>query len=1001
MSYDLELLFGISLLYLLILFLVAHLTDSGRIPERWIAHPGIYVLSLGVYATSWSYYGSVGFAQREGFQFLTIYLGVTVAFLLSPILLRPILRITRDYQLTSLADLLAFRYRSQLAGALVTLFMLLGSLPYIALQIRAVTTSISVLTQEIPPQMLALGFCLMLILFAIMFGARHASPRDKHRGLVAAIAFESLVKLTALLLVGLFALFGVFSGPADLGNWLAAHPEVTEALYQPVREGPWLTLMFLSFGAAFLLPRQFHMIFAENLSLKSIDTASWAFPLFLLLLNLAIPPILWAGARLQLQMDADYYVLGITLAQGPAWLPVVSFIGGVSAASAMVIVSTLALSSMSLNHLLLPASYPDPRVDLYRWLLWGRRLLIAVIIMAGFGFYLLLQHNQGLVQLGLISFVAVAQFIPGVIGVLYWERATRAGFITGLLAGIAVWTVTLLLPLLEASGIIDGGIDLTPLRDDMGLSHWSFATFWSLACNGLLFVLVSLLSRQSGEEREAARACHSDTAIPATLEGVVTAGSPAQFTEGLAQMVGRETAELEVSQALRDLNMDPNERRAPELRRLRERIERNLSGLVGPQMAHIIINQQLAMDSQAKTALADSIRHMEERLERSRSRLQGLNADLDALRRYHRQILLDLPLGVCAVAPDGAVVIWNLALEVMSGVPGHQATGYKLDTLPAPWNELLAGFARSDDAHIPKMKVELDGRPHWFSLHKASIPDLGPYPPRPQPQEERQTGLVMLLEDLTDLETLEAELAHSDRLASIGRLAAGVAHEIGNPVTGIASLAQNLRHERDPQVIDESIEMILHQTRRITGIVQSLMNFSRSGSVGTDYQRFELHEIVDEAMQLVQLTRAGRKVECVSSCPAGIELSGDRQRLSQVILNLLTNACDASRPGDRVEIFAFQEADEIQLEVMDQGKGIPEQIRHAVFEPFFTTKKPGEGTGLGLSLVYKIVQEHHGRIEIDSVPEVGTRVVLRLPKNPRRDEESLAASSNEPQSGTR
>jgi len=991
MSYELEVLFGVSLIYLLILFFVAYATDSGMIPERWISNPLVYVLSLGVYATSWSYYGSVGFAQREGFQFLTIYLGVTIAFLLSPILLRPILRITRDYQLTSLADLFAFRYRSQLAGALVTLFMLVGSLPYIALQIRAVTASISVLTREIPPQLLALGFCVMLILFAIMFGARHTSPREKHRGLVAAIAFESLVKLAALLLVGLFAVFEVFSGPADLSRWLAEHPEATQALYEPVREGPWFTLIFLSFSAAFLLPRQFHMIFAENLSLKSIGTASWAFPLFLLLLNLAIPPILWAGSKLQLTMDADYYVLGITLAQGPKWLPILSFIGGVSAASAMVIVTTLALSSMSLNHLLLPASYPDPKVDLYRWLLWGRRLLIGIIIMAGFGFYLLLQHNQGLVQLGLISFVAVAQFIPGIIGVLYWRRASRLGFISGLLGGIAVWTTTLLLPLLESSGITQTGLELTTLRRDSGLDHWQFATFWSLACNGLLFVVVSLLGRQTTEEQDAARACSSDTTMSMTLEGVVAAGSPAQFAEGLSHMVGREAAGLEVEQALKDLDMASNEQRPRELRRLRERIERNLSGLLGPQMAHMIISQQLGMDSQAKTALADSIRHMEERLEKSRSRLRGLNADLDTLRRYHRQILLDLPLGVCAVAPDDTVVIWNLALEVMSGLRSSQATGHKLNTLPPPWGDLLAGFTRSQDEHIPHMEVELDGRPHWFNLHKASIPDLD----LSHPGEGPQTGLVMLLEDLTDLETLEAELAHSDRLASIGRLAAGVAHEIGNPVTGIASLAQNLRHERDPQVIDESVEVILQQTRRITGIVQSLMNFSRSGNIGADYQRFQLHEIVDEAMQLVQLTRSGKKVSCSSSCPAHIHLAGDRQRLSQVLLNLLTNACDASQPGDRVEILAFQEYGQVQLEVMDQGNGIPDHEQEAIFEPFFTTKQPGEGTGLGLSLVYKIIEEHQGSIEIDSVPDVGTRVIVRLPQHPRQTPSPQGAADSD------
>jgi signal transduction histidine kinase len=248
-----------------------------------------------------------------------------------------------------------------------------------------------------------------------------------------------------------------------------------------------------------------------------------------------------------------------------------------------------------------------------------------------------------------------------------------------------------------------------------------------------------------------------------------------------------------------------------------------------------------------------------------------------------------------------------------------------------------------------------------------------------QAEAGSRTGLVMLLEDLTDLENLEAELAHSDRLASIGRLAAGVAHEIGNPVTGIASLAQNLREERDPSVIEESIEAILDQTRRISSIVQALMNFSRSGSVGGDYQGFTLNEVVEEAISLVRLTRKGKQVECSNRCPPQLQLVGDRQRLSQVLVNLLTNAYDASRPGDEVEIFAFEKQDRVQLEVMDQGRGIPEQVRESIFEPFFTTKKPGEGTGLGLSLVHKIIQEHNGEIEVDSVPGLGTRVVIRLP----------------------
>ncbi len=986
MTYELEILFGASLLYLLILFFIAYVTDSGLVPKSWTSNPFVYVLSLGVYATSWSYYGSVGFAEREGYLFLTVYLGVTIAFLFSPLLLRPILRLARDYQLTSLADLFAFRYRSQLAGVLVTLFMLIGSLPYIALQIRAITTSLSVLSHEIPPQQLALGFCGMLILFAIMFGARNISAREKHRGLVAAIAFESLVKLTALLVVGLFAIFQIFSGPADLANWLTNHPEATEALYAPIHEGPWFTLIFLSFCAAFLLPRQFHMIFTENLSIRSIATASWAFPLFLLLLNLAIPPILWAGNYLNLEMDSDYYVLGITLVNAPEWLPILAFIGGFSAASSMMIVTTLALSSMCMTHLLLPASYPDPQLNIYHWLLWGRRLLIAVIIMSGFGFYHLIEQNRGLVQTGLISFVAVAQFLPGIIGVLYWPRATRPGFLIGLLGGFSIWVYALLLPLLERSGFIDTGLSLPSLHHSMGMEQWQFATFWSLACNGLLFVGASLFTSQSSEEQEAAQACHSDVSVSFGLEGVVAAGNTQQFTQGLAETIGQDTAKQEVTQALEDLRMEADEIRPGELRRLREQIERNLSGLLGPQMAHIIINRQLVMDSQAKTALADSIRHVEEKLEASHTRLKGLTADMDKLRRFHRQILLDLPLGVCAVTPDHRVVVWNLAMEMLSGISSRRVVGYNLNVLPAPWSNLLAGFALAQDRHIPHMEVSIGSRPHWFNLHKATIPDphLGTH------NSESRTGLVMLLEDLTDLENLEAELAHSDRLASIGRLAAGVAHEIGNPITGIASLAQNLRDEKAPEIIDESVDGILQQTKRISSIIGSLMNFSRSGSIGSDYQTFKLKQTIEDAIRLVKLARSGKHVEYRISCRKKLRLVGDRQRISQVLVNLLANACDASKSGDRIEIIAYRNDDYIQLELMDQGQGIPEKDQNEIFEPFFTTKKPGEGTGLGLSMAYKIIQEHQGTIKIDSVPGTGTRVVIKLPQHQDQQEHEAA-----------
>jgi Na+/proline symporter/signal transduction histidine kinase len=967
---DVGVLFGTSLLYLCLLFVIAHGAESNWFPRRLVRHPWVYTLSLGVYATTWTYYGSVGLAESDGYLFLTIYLGTTLAFIATPFLLSPLFRLARDYQLTSLADLFAFRYRSQSVGVLVTLVMLMGAIPYISLQIRAVTESFQILASSNAGFSVSLWFCMALILFSILFGARHISPREKHQGLVVAIAFESLVKLVALLSVGAAAVFGVFDGPAGLNRWLAAHPEALERLYAPMREGPWFTLALLSFAAAFLLPRQFHMIITENFSLRSLSFASWAFPLFLLLLNLAIPPVLWAGIHLDIGLHPDYFVLGVAMAEGGAWLSVVAFIGGVSAASAMVIVTTLALSNMCLNHLVLPASYPDPRVNLYAWLLWGRRLLIALIILGGYNFYHHLQQHQGLVEMGLISFVAVAQFLPGIFGLLFWRRANRTGFMLGLCGGILVWATTLLIPLLTSSTQSAGWSLISESQTLMGMDKWEFATFWSLAVNSALFALGASFSRQSQDESDAARTCVGEGAPP--LSGVVMANSPRQFRVGLAAILGEQTAAKEVAQALRDLDMEESEGRPAELRRLRERIERNLSGLMGPQMAHMIINQQLELDSAAKTALADSMRYIEERLEESRSRQDDLSTDLDSLRRYHHRILLDLPLGVCAAEADRRVAIWNPALEVISGIPSHRALGQPLKNLPQPWSGLLSGFAQSRDDHIHHLETEIEGRKHWFNLHKAELLSIS---------GQERGGVVMLLEDLTDLETLEAELAHSDRLASVGRLAAGLAHEIGNPITGIDSLAQNLRHEEDGQVIRESVEDILIQTRRVSHILRTMMNFSRSGRDNRP-ESLRLCELIRECVDLVNLSRKQHRIDVNWSCDEGITLVGDRQQLSQVLVNLLTNAVDASPSEASVELFVFHEGAEIRIEIHDHGEGIKADHLEMIFEPFFTTKGAGRGTGLGLPLAHGIVAAHGGRIEIDSQRGVGTRISVTLPSQP-------------------
>jgi Na+/proline symporter/signal transduction histidine kinase len=988
MSFELWQLFLAGVAYLLLLFLIAYAAEHGWLPQRLARHPLTYTLSLGVYATSWSFYGSVGFAQSQGYNFLTIYLGVTLAFMLAPVLLQPILRLTREFQLSSLADLFAFRYQSQLAGVLVTLFMLTGTLPYIALQVRAVTESLQVLTQQSAPGLIALGFCLTVTLFAILFGARHISAREKHEGLVVAIAFESLIKLVALLAVGLFAVFGIFHGPSGMEQWLQQHPEALEALYRPVREGAWGSLLLLAFAAAFLLPRQFHMTFTENLDERALGVASWAFPLMLLLLNLAIPPILWAGTEQGLTISPDFYALGITLHHDAVLLPLLTFIGGISAASAMIIVTTLALAAMCMNHLVLPASFPPklhPQTDIYRWLLWGRRILITLIILAGYGFYLLLEHNQGLVQLGLISFVAVAQFLPGVIGLLYWRRATRSGFIAGLLGGGSVWAVTLLLPLLERSGLI--GIGFEHHIGMHAVDPWGSSTLWSLSINTLLFVAISLATRPSAQELKVANACCKESLAPPSGRPIAT--TVAQIEQQLAQVTGEEMAAHEVRRAMTDLGLSHTELRITDLGRLRERIERNLSGLVGPLLARMIVDERLELDPSARHALSDSVQFVEQRLEESRTRLKGLAAELDQLRRYHRQVLQDLPLGVCSVGPEQNIISWNSAMAALSGLPGEQVLGRPLAALPAPWSGLLGSFLATDEHQLRKVKIGIGEETRVFNLHKSAIDD--PISLR----HEHSSGSVILVEDLSELHTLEAELTHSERLASIGRLAAGVAHEVGNPVTGIASLAQNLLDERDdPAFLEEGLELILEQTRRISNIVQSLVNFSHGGST-RDYtpSAVDICHCIEEAVRLVRLSHAGKQLGYDVSCDSGLTVSGDRQRIIQIFVNLLSNACDASQPGDAITISAHEEGHYARIEVQDSGHGIPEEYQEKVFEPFFTTKEPGEGTGLGLPLVYSIIQEHSGTITLRSAPDEGTRFVIRLPQR-AQDEQQLQHEEN-------
>jgi Na+/proline symporter/signal transduction histidine kinase len=973
MSFSLSQLMLISAAYLLVLFGVAWISERGIVPRWLVRHPLTYTLSLGVYASAWAFYGSVGLAYQYGFGFLSIYLGVSGAFLLAPVLLYPILRITRTYQLSSLADLFAFRFRSTWAGALTTVFMLTGVLPLLALQIQAVADSIGILTGEPVQQRVALSFCALIILFTILFGARHATARKKHEGLVFAIAFESLIKLLTLGAIGLYALYGVFGGPQALELWLLENQATLAAMHTPLQEGPWRTLLLVFFASAIVMPHMFHMTFTENLNPRALVSASWALPLFLLLLSLTVPLILWASLRVGATTNPEYFTLGLGLAVNSQTLALLAYIGGLSASSGVIIVTTLALSGMVLNHLVLPLYQPPAEGNIYRWLKWTRRALIIAIILAGYGFYLLLGGEQNLASLGIVAFVATLQFLPGVLSVLYWPTANRRGFIAGLLTGVGVWLVGMLLPLVgNLEGFYRPLLSMIYVLDD---TSWHMAAIGSLAANVLVFTLVSLFSQTSAEEKSAAQACAVDNVRrPQRRELLVV--SPQDFATQLAKPLGAKTAQREVEQALHDLHLPFDEHRPYALRRLRDRLEANLSGLMGPSVAQEILEAFLPYKSGSKDYVTEDIHFIESRLEDYHSRLTGLAAELDTLRRYHRQTLQELPMGVCSLAKDQEILMWNRAMEDLTDIPAQRVVGSRLETIGTPWSELLTGFVNQPDKHLHKQRLPLDGQTRWLNLHKAAIDE---------PLTPGNSGLVVLMEDLTETQLLEDKLVHSERLASIGRLAAGVAHEIGNPITGIACLAQNLREEReDDTELSEISSQIIEQTKRVSRIVQSLMNFAHAGGHQPTDEPVSLADVAQDAIGLLALNKRSVDVQFFNLCAAEHRVEGDRQRLVQVLINLLSNARDASPPHGIIRVRSEVCEHTVELIVEDEGSGIPKAIMDRLFEPFFTTKDPGKGTGLGLALVYSIVEEHYGQITIDSPADPehqrGTRIRVTLPR---------------------
>ncbi|WP_306118830.1 MULTISPECIES: sensor histidine kinase [unclassified Roseitalea] len=522
LSPALVLLVGVA--YLAGLFVIAWLSDrqAARGGHAFINSPVVYTLSLAVYCTAWTFYGAVGSAVRNGLEFLTIYIGPTIVFLGWWIVLRKIVRICKGQQITSIADFLSARYgKSATVSVVVTLMAVTAITPYIALQLKGIATAFEALVYAddsfavLRPQIgiwadTGLWVAIVMGVFVVLFGTRTLAADESHPGVVTAIAFESVVKLVALMLIGVFAVLAL--GPGDPGEPSA---ELAAALARltAISEGGearWAVVTFLSAAAIICLPRQFQIMAVENRNERHLATAAWLFPLYLLLISLFVVPIAAAGlTMLPATADPDLYVLWVPIAAGREELALFAFIGGLSAGTSMVIVSSIALSIMISNHLALPLLLSGrlggrmPQ-DLSRAILIVRRLSIAGILALGYVYYRTATGGGALASIGLISFAGVAQFLPALLGAIFWHAANRHGAIAGLATGFVVWAYTLVLPSLPVPALepllVDGPFGIAALAPTalFGATGWDplvHATFWSLLANTAAFVLVSVSTR--------------------------------------------------------------------------------------------------------------------------------------------------------------------------------------------------------------------------------------------------------------------------------------------------------------------------------------------------------------------------------------------------------------------------------------------------------------------------------------------------------------------------
>jgi Na+/proline symporter/signal transduction histidine kinase len=1005
-----------AIAYVTLLFAIASLGDRRAAARQTQMRPYIYAFSLAIYCTSWTFFGSVGLASERGLEFLAIYIGPLLVFLFGYPLLHRIIRLAKAERITSIADFLAARYGKSFAVAsIATLIATLGAIPYIALQLKSISDSVSLMVEHYngrPPSFdffmgdISLLVTLLLALFAVLFGTRHADATEHQDGLVLAVAVESVVKLAAFLAVGVSVVYFMFDGPADLVARVMADEAVASASAYPTSFATWFVLTLLSAFAIIMLPRQFYVMIVENRGAQELRTATWVFPVYLVAINVFVIPIAFAGVvMVGDRTNSDLYVLSLPLLAGNDFLALFAFLGGLSAATAMVIVASVALSIMISNDLVIPLLFrrimSTGRTEYGDWsqvILNVRRAAIFIVLIAAFLYYRETTTNTRLAAIGLLSFAAIAQFAPAFFGGLLWRRANARGAIIGMTGGILTWAYTLLLPSLAPPDlplVVSGPLGLEALRPQAmfgvvaePLNH---GVFWSLLVNTLGLVLGSLSRSAVPLERiQASIFVPRDVGPMPSLRRFRTAVTVDDLKDTIARYLGAERTERSFESFARSSarKIDGNEPADVTVIRFSEQL---LASAVGSSSARLILSLLLQRrDSTVKDAFrllddaSEALQHNRDLLQTALDQMeQGVTVfDRDfRLICWNRQyrLLLDLPDDLGQVGVSLGQVLYRLAERGDIAHGAEALTLERLNTFGEPWQIELRASGRilevrsnpMPDGGIVATYTDITARVHADLALKSANESLE------QRVARRTAELVAVNEELAQAQMLaeEANLGKTRFLAAAG-------HDILQPLNAARLYCSSLLEQAGRGPVGAAVGNIESALESVEMILGAVLDISRldAGAMKPNETSFRLDALLRQ-IGTDFLPMAREKGIRLRIVPCSLTVTTDRNLLRRLVQNLVSNAIKYTRRGT-VLVGARRRGDLVEIQVLDTGIGIAPDKLNAVFHEFTRLDegvREAEGLGLGLSIVDRIARVLRLEIRILSHQHRGTRFSVVLP----------------------